>query len=492
LKFTDLDLSESVILGLNDVQYTEPTPIQEQSIPEALKGRDVLGAAKTGSGKTGAFVIPILDQIIKNPSEGVKALIISPTRELASQIDEQIFALGYHTGISSATIIGGEDFGKQADSIKSGVDIIVATPGRLMDQMRVINIDFTNLKHLVLDEADRMLDMGFLPDIKHILNQLPQKRQNLLFSATIPDEIQNLIDSIMNDPVKIEIEKSKAADSVKQEVYFVPNYQKLELIEHILQTYKWSSCIVFSSTKKGTELIGKDLTKIGMEVATIHGDRDQNERNQALHDFKTGKVKIIVATDVLARGIDIDDVSLIVNYDVPKSPEDYIHRIGRTGRYDKTGLAITFVNRNDGRLFKAVEEKVPDIERKHRPEHIKNKNSGSKSGKSTGQKTQKTGSDNKKNEPQHRKRAEDSSPKHTSSGQKERDTGKQDRRNQKNDHRTRGTERDRDEDRAGRSTQQKPRRRIEIKRHEAATMRKPDKPIRHPKGFWGFIRSFFS
>ncbi len=485
-------MSDSVIAGLNDVQYTETTPIQEQSIPEALKGRDVLGSAKTGSGKTGAFVIPILDQIVKNPSEGVKALIISPTRELATQIDEQIFALGYHTGIGSATIIGGEDFGKQADSIRSGVDIIVATPGRLMDQMRVMNIDFSNLRYLVLDEADRMLDMGFLPDIKHILKHLPDKRQNLLFSATIPDEIQSLIDEIMNDPVKIEIEKSKAADSVKQEVYFVPNYQKLDLIEHILQSYKWTSCIVFSSTKRGTELIGKDLKKIGMEVATIHGDRDQNERNQALHEFKTGKVKIIVATDVLARGIDIDDVSLIVNYDAPKSPEDYIHRIGRTGRYDKTGLAITFVNRNDGNLFKAIEQKVPDIERKHRPEHIKNKNSKSSSSSKT-QKTSKKETDQKPKETSGDRSEQKGSDKDTPKPQNQ-DSAKNTHQETKPPRSSSSSDKNpgkTDKNDGHRSSGRSPKR-LEINRHETATMRKPDKPVKHPKGFWGFIRSFFS
>ena len=494
MKFTDLNLHESIIFGLNDVQFIEPTPIQEKSIPEAIKGRDILGAAKTGSGKTGAFVIPILDQILKNPEEGIKALIISPTRELASQIDEQIFAIGYHTGLSSVTIIGGEDFGKQANAIRDGVDIIVATPGRLMDQMKVMDIDFSSLKYLVLDEADRMLDMGFLPDITHILSKLPEKRQNLLFSATMPDQIQKLIDGIMNDPLKIELEKSKTAESVSQEVYFVPNYQKILLFEHIMNTYEWNSCIVFCATKRGTDVVGKDLKKVGIEAATIHGDRDQAERNEALHKFKTGEVKVIVATDVLARGIDIDDVSLILNYDVPKSPEDYIHRIGRTGRYDKTGVAVTFVNRNDGRLFTAIEEKVgaEKIQKKHRPEEVKNFKNGKSSDSQTKHSRKTSGADqkvtdkNKQEKPKNQVKEADEKPEtqpKPKSTKKPANSSKN-----KTDSRNKSTK----PERSQQKQQYKKEPYVEIKRVDAATVRKPEKPVKHHKGFLGFIRSFFS
>ena len=345
-------------MGLGDIGYTEPTPIQELSIPVILKNKDVLGAAQTGTGKTGAFVIPIIQQILENPSEGTKALILSPTRELAQQIDEQIFALGYHCGISSATIIGGEDFARQANAIRAGVDIIVATPGRLIDQTKVLDVDFEHIKYLVLDEADRMLDMGFMPDVTHIIDKLPKKRQTLLFSATMPKEIQKLAENIMVKPELIEIELSKPSQSVEQQAYMIDGREKLKLTQALLDEMEWSSCIIFTATKRGTDQLERLLTKKGIKASSIHGDRSQDERTKALNDFKNGKVPIIVATDVLARGIDIANVSLIINYDVPRAVEDYIHRIGRTGRYDKTGIAITLVSKQDTKFFNAIKEKA--------------------------------------------------------------------------------------------------------------------------------------
>jgi ATP-dependent RNA helicase RhlE len=358
LTFKDLDLHELLQMGLQDIGFSEPTPIQEKSIPIALDGKDVLGAAQTGTGKTGAFVIPIIHQVLNNPSDGTKALILSPTRELAHQIDEQIFALGYHTGLSSATIIGGEDFARQAEAIRAGVDIIVATPGRLIDQMKVLDVDFSHIRFLVLDEADRMLDMGFLPDVNHIIDKLPKNRQTLLFSATMPKEIQKLARDIQNNPELVQIEVSKPSSSVEQRAYKVDGREKLKLTQHLLDEADWTSCIIFTATKRGVDQLVRLLEKKGIEVASIHGDRDQAERTRALNNFKNGKVPIIVATDVLARGIDIADVSLIVNYDVPQAVEDYIHRIGRTGRYDKTGIAITLVSKKDAKLFSAIERKV--------------------------------------------------------------------------------------------------------------------------------------
>lgn len=351
-------MHESLQMGLQDIGYSEPTPIQEQSIPILLTGKDVLGAAQTGTGKTGAFVIPVLNQIINNPSEGTKALILSPTRELAQQIDEQIFALGYHSGISSATIIGGEDFARQANAIRAGVDIIVATPGRLIDQMKVLDVDFKNIQFLVLDEADRMLDMGFLPDVNHIIEKLPKKRQTLLFSATMPNQIQRLAKDIMKNPELIEIEVSTPSESVEQQAYFIDGREKLQLVQHLLDGMEWSSCIIFTATKKGTDQLGRLLSKKGINAASIHGDRSQDERTKALNEFKNGSIPIIVATDVLARGIDVADVSLIINYDVPRAVEDYIHRIGRTGRYDKKGIAITLVSKQDSKFFKPIQSKV--------------------------------------------------------------------------------------------------------------------------------------
>ena len=347
-------------MGIVDVGYSEPTLIQEQSIPEALQGKDILGAAQTGTGKTGAFVIPIIELILRKPSTGTRALILSPTRELAQQIDEQIFALGYHSGISSATIIGGEDFSRQANAIRAGVDIIVATPGRLIDQMKVLDVDFSNINFLVLDEADRMLDMGFLPDVNHIIDKLPKERHTMLFSATMPKALEKLMKSVMKDPVKIEIEVSTTSKQVDQRAYFAPPRKKLKAVQDLLDELEWTSCIIFSSTKKGTNELERALNKKGINAGSIHGDRSQDERTKSLQAFKNGTVPVIVATDVLARGIDIDNVSLIINFDVPRAVEDYIHRCGRTGRYDKEGIAITLVSKADEKYFDPIKVKVGD------------------------------------------------------------------------------------------------------------------------------------
>jgi len=355
LKFTEFNLSEELIAGLKDLQFIEPTPIQVQAIPIVTEGRDLIATAQTGTGKTGAFVIPIMERVLQSNREGIKALILSPTRELASQIDEQIFAIGYHAGITSATVVGGSDFSQQAKALKAGVDIIVATPGRLIDQYKVLGIDFSKLEYFVLDEADRMLDMGFLPDMKKIISWLPEKRQTLLFSATMPNEIQKLAGSIMQNPATVEIERSKPSQSVEQRAYRLLSKQKVSLVKKIFNDIKWDSCIIFTSTKKGTDELQRLLKSEGIKAASIHGDRTQDERNKALQAFKNGQVPVIVATDVLARGIDIKEVSMIINYDVPNNTDDYVHRIGRTGRYDKSGIAVTFVSKRDSRTFSQIE-----------------------------------------------------------------------------------------------------------------------------------------
>lgn len=360
MTFNDFGFKDELQAGLRDIGYTVPTPIQEQAIPIILEKKDLIGAAQTGTGKTGAFVVPVIQQILEHPSEHTQALILSPTRELAQQIDEQIFALGYHTGITSATIIGGEDFGKQAKAIRSGIDIIVATPGRLIDQTKVLDIDFSNVKFLILDEADRMLDMGFLPDVTKIIKKLPTNRQTLLFSATMPGQIKKLANEFMKNPEKIEIAIEKPSGSIAQHAYFVEQRDKLKLVQDVLDDMDWDSCIIFCATKRGTDELERLLVKKGIKAGSIHGDRDQDERNKSLHEFKSGKVPVIVATDVLARGIDVADVSLIINFDVPRAVDDYVHRIGRTGRYDKSGVAITFVNKKDRRAFAAIQEKVGD------------------------------------------------------------------------------------------------------------------------------------
>ncbi|WP_445666087.1 DEAD/DEAH box helicase [Fodinibius sp. AD559] len=360
MSFEKFDLSNELMMGLKDLRYSEPTPIQEECIPLILDGKDVIGAAQTGTGKTGAFVIPLLQKITQNKSDDTQALILSPTRELAQQIEEQIFALGYHTGITSATVTGGSDYGTQVKAIRAGVDIIVATPGRLIDQMNVLNLDFSGLEYLVLDEADRMLDMGFLPDVMKIVEQLPKERQTMLFSATMVEEVQKVVDQVMVDPVEVEFEVSKPADSVDQQIYFVHPKKKLSLFEQLFDADKYKTAIVFCATKRGTDEVERMLKKRGVNAVSMHGDRDQQERNEALRLFKNKTHPVMVATDVLSRGIDIDDVSLIVNFDVPNNPEDYIHRIGRTGRYDKEGTAITFVSNKDKKYYHAIKNVVGD------------------------------------------------------------------------------------------------------------------------------------
>ena len=360
MSFEKFNLSNELMMGLRDLRYSEPTPIQEECIPLILDGKDVIGAAQTGTGKTGAFVIPLLQKITHNKSEDTQALILSPTRELAQQIEEQIFALGYHTGITSATVTGGSDYGTQVKAIRAGVDIIVATPGRLIDQMNVLNLDFSGLEYLVLDEADRMLDMGFLPDVMKIVEQLPKERQTMLFSATMVEEVQKVVDQVMVDPVEVEFEVSKPADSVDQQIYFVHPKKKLSLFEKLFDGDKYKTAIVFCATKRGTDEVERMLKKRGVNAVSMHGDRDQEERNEALRLFKNKTHPVMVATDVLSRGIDIDDVSLIVNFDVPNNPEDYIHRIGRTGRYDKKGTAITFVSNKDKKYYHAIKNVVGD------------------------------------------------------------------------------------------------------------------------------------
>lgn len=355
MKFTDFNLSDELIAGLNDLQFKEPTPVQEQSIPIVAEGKDLIAAAQTGTGKTGAFVIPIMQRVLNSDRKGIKALILSPTRELATQIDEQIFAIGYHAGITSATVIGGSDFSQQAKALKAGVDIIVATPGRLIDQNKVLGIDFSSLEYFVLDEADRMLDMGFLPDMKKIISWLPKERQTLLFSATMPNEIKKLAGSIMKNPELVEIERSKPSQSVEQRGYRLRSKQKVSLVKKIFDDIEWDSCIIFTSTKKGTDELQRLLKREGIKAASIHGDRSQDERNKALQAFKNGQVPVIVATDVLSRGIDIKEVSMIINYDVPNNTDDYVHRIGRTGRYDKSGIAVTFVSKRDSRTYSQIE-----------------------------------------------------------------------------------------------------------------------------------------
>lgn len=392
MSFKQFNLRSEIHSGLRDLKYEEPTPIQQKSIPLILEGRDVLGSAQTGTGKTGAFVIPLIQKILDSDREGTQALILSPTRELAQQIDEQIFAIGYHSGITSAIVIGGDDFSEQAKAINAGVDIIVATPGRLLDQMNVLRLDFSHLNYLVLDEADRMLDMGFLPDVTKIIESLPEQRQTLLFSATLDKEVQDAADQFLDKPETAAIETSKPADGVKQLVYFVKPNQKIKLVEQIFDNIDWETALIFTATKRGTDQLEQTLKKRNIKAISMHGDRSQEERNEALRLFKNKAHPVMVATDVLSRGIDIDDISLIINFDVPNNPEDYIHRIGRTGRYNKTGTAITLVSGKGKKYYQAIKKKVGDqiTEKKGLPEESKSKKQQKEQAKTRKKKANKT------------------------------------------------------------------------------------------------------
>ncbi|MCK6600852.1 MAG: DEAD/DEAH box helicase [Bacteroidetes bacterium] len=344
--------------GILDAGYSVATSIQAQAIPAILTGKDVIGSAQTGTGKTAAFVLPILQLLMTNKKPGIRALILSPTRELATQISDQIWGLGYHTGISSCSIIGGTDWADQADALKKGANVVIATPGRLLDQMRDMAIDFSQVEIFVLDEADRMLDMGFIPAVMNIVNRLPQKRQNLMFSATIPGKIKYITQKIMTDPIWVNVATFKAADTVTQTYYVVPEFQKTALLEMLIKTNDWKSVIVFTGTKKGADLLAGKLNRRQIPVAYIHGDRTQEERDAALNAFKAGQYRVLVATDVLARGIDISDVSLIVNFDIPRDIDDYIHRIGRTGRAETEGSAISLVSPGETRYLDNIVERV--------------------------------------------------------------------------------------------------------------------------------------
>ncbi len=364
--FSEFNLTQEVLDGLKDVGFEKPTEIQQKGIPLILEGKNILASASTGTGKTAAFAIPILNEVFKNRKKAIQALIITPTRELAQQVDEQFWSMGYHADIPTATIYGGGDWGVQEKAITNNVNIITATPGRLMDFMKVKSIDFSQLDFLVLDEADRMLDMGFIPDIKAILKKLPEKRQNLMFSATMPPKIEQLANTMMSDPVRINISPMKPAEGISQKVYNVDERDKLDLTLHLFDTMEWSSAIIFTATKRNADVLAKELQKKGANVTSIHGDRTQEEREAALKAFRKNEYKIIVATDVIARGIDIDNVSHVINYSVPHDTEDYIHRVGRTARAEATGDAITFVSGQDRRymhyIYKELGDKIQKME----------------------------------------------------------------------------------------------------------------------------------
>lgn len=346
MSFESLNLIAPLLKALKEENYEHPTPIQAQSIPHVLDGRDIFGAAQTGTGKTAAFTLPILQLLSAQPAvhnRPIRALILAPTRELAIQIDESIKSYGRHLNLRHAVIFGGVPQRPQTETLRRGVDILVATPGRLID---LINQRFVSLKHLeilVLDEADRMLDMGFIHDVRRIIALLPPKRQNLLFSATLPKEIKELISKILHNPVHIEVvPASTTAERIDQELYYVSKENKKDLLHHLVISGGKNRVLVFSRTKHGADKVVKDLNKRGVAAAAIHGNKSQNARQRSLNDFKDNKIQVLIATDIAARGIDVDELTHVINYDLPDTPETYVHRIGRTGRAGASGRAWSF------------------------------------------------------------------------------------------------------------------------------------------------------
>ena len=378
MNFTDLNLIDPIAKAIQEQGYTNPTPIQERSIPEILKGRDFLGCAQTGTGKTAAFSIPILQNLAQKDlrnNKNIKALILTPTRELAIQIEENIKAYGKHLPLKHLVIFGGVKQGNQEAALRKGVDILVATPGRLLDFVAQGIISLKNLEIFVLDEADRMLDMGFVHDVKRIIKLLPPKRQTLFFSATMPAEIQKLADSILNNPVKVEVTPvSSTAETIKQSVYFVEREDKLNLLTHILKNDISDSVLVFARTKHGADKIARKLQKDNITTEAIHGNKSQNARQNALTNFKSGKTRVLVATDIAARGIDIDELKYVVNFELSDVSETYVHRIGRTGRAGAEGTSISFVDSLDLLNLKNTEKligmKIPIV--KDHPFHTDN------------------------------------------------------------------------------------------------------------------------
>ena len=350
MKFKDFNLHSDLINGLEAMGFEEPTPIQEEAIPLVLDGKDLIGCAQTGTGKTAAYLLPMLHHLIEGESHGIQTIIIAPTRELAMQIDQQLEGFLYFTSLSSITIYGGKDgaaFETQKNALKRGTDIIIATPGKLISHLNLGYVDTSALKYLILDEADRMLDMGFFEDIERIASFLPKKRHSLLFSATMPPKIRQLAKKLLQDPAEINIAVSKPAENILQIVFHVYGNQKLPLIEHLLKAKRVNSLIVFCSRKTTVKEVGKILNKLDYNVAAIHSDLEQNEREEVLLQFRSKQLQILVATDILSRGIDVEGIELVINYDLPNDPEDYVHRIGRTARAEASGAAFSFVEPQD-------------------------------------------------------------------------------------------------------------------------------------------------
>jgi ATP-dependent RNA helicase RhlE len=357
MPFDSLGLIPELTRALADRGYTDPTPVQAQVIPEILAGRDILAGSQTGTGKTAGFTLPLLQKLHPAPAmHAPRALILVPTRELASQVAESIKSYGKYLHLRTLVIFGGVSINPQKDSLRRGTDILVATPGRLLDHAQQRTIDFSKIEILVLDEADRMLDMGFINDIRRVIRLLPQQRQNLMFSATYSDDIRQLAHGLLRQPVEIEVARRNAAvESIEQQVYMIGKDQKRALLSHLILSGDWSQVLIFTRTKHGANRLTKQLEQDGIRAAAIHGNKSQNARTQALADFKTMGIRALVATEVAARGLDIKELPHVVNYELPNVPEDYVHRIGRTGRAGATGIALSLVAPDENGLLKDIE-----------------------------------------------------------------------------------------------------------------------------------------
>jgi len=364
MSFENLNLIEPILRALKTEGYTIPTPIQEQAIPIILQNRDLLGCAQTGTGKTAAFAIPILqllyqDRLQHKEQKTIKALILTPTRELAIQIDESFAAYGKHTGLKHLVIFGGVSQNPQTDALKRGVDILVATPGRLLDLINQRYVHLEHIRMLVLDEGDRMLDMGFVHDVKKIIAKVPAKRQTLFFSATMPNEIQQLANTILTRPEKVEVTPpSSTADTIQQSLFYVEKSDKRALLIHLLKDKAIKTALVFTRTKHGADKVVKDLVRVGITAEAIHGNKSQNARQRALSNFKNRTTRVLIATDIAARGIDIDELTHVINYELPNIPETYVHRIGRTGRAGLNGIALSFCDQEEVEFLKDIHKLI--------------------------------------------------------------------------------------------------------------------------------------
>jgi ATP-dependent RNA helicase RhlE len=371
MTFKEIEIIDPILKALDAEGYTNPTPIQEQSIPILLQGKDLLGCAQTGTGKTAAFGIPIIQHLYNNKTDEkglrkIKSLIVTPTRELAIQISENFTAYGKFTNIRNTVVFGGVKQGSQVNALKAGVDILVATPGRLLDLIQQGYISLMHIEYFVLDEADQMLDMGFINDIKKIIAKLPSKRQSLFFSATMPPNIIELSTKILGDYEKVSVQPEQAtAEKVEQFVYLVPKKSKIKLLVQILNQKRAESTLIFARTKHGSDKVVKLLEKAGIKAAAIHGNKSQNQRQKALGSFKDGHLKVLIATDIAARGIDVSKLELVINYELPNVPETYVHRIGRTGRAEESGTALSFCDMEERTYLKGIQklinQKIPVI-----------------------------------------------------------------------------------------------------------------------------------